>query len=74
GVHDRFGGGGPGVTAGLYFGHRAVGGLEWPIGLRVDARIGLTDPHDHAFILSIQGELLAPIAVIFMAVGNSGSQ
>ncbi|MBP7682333.1 MAG: hypothetical protein KBB95_10585 [Deltaproteobacteria bacterium] len=68
-VHGRFGGGGHGVTAGLYFGHRAVGGLEWPIGLRVDARIGLSGPHDHAFTLSLQGELLAPFALIAMVGG-----
>lgn len=69
GVHGRFGGGGHGVTAGLYFGHRAVGGLEWPIGVRIDARIGLSGPRDHAFTLSLQGELLAPLALIAMVGG-----
>ncbi|MBK8589950.1 MAG: hypothetical protein IPN77_12600 [Sandaracinaceae bacterium] len=69
GVHGRFGGGGHGVTAGLYFGHRAVGGLEWPVGIRLDARIGLSGPRDHAFTLSFQGELLAPLALIAMVGG-----
>lgn len=69
GVHGRFGGGGHGVTAGLYFGHRAVGGLEWPVGIRLDARIGLSGPRDHAFTLSFQGELLAPVALVAMVGG-----
>jgi hypothetical protein len=68
GMHDRFSDRGPGITAGLFFGHRTEGGMEWPVGLRFDARISLSDPHDHAFVLSFQGELLAPVAVLAMAL------
>ena len=36
---------------------------------RIDARIGLSGPRDHAFTLSLQGELLAPLALIAMVGG-----
>lgn len=67
GVHDRFLRGGPGISAGLYFGHRSCcGGLEWPIGVRFDARVGLTEARDHVFTISLQGELFAPVAAVLL--------
>jgi hypothetical protein len=66
GVHDRFLRGGPGISAGLYFGHRTCCGLEWPIGVRFDARVGLDDTRDHVFTISLQGELFAPVAAVLL--------
>jgi hypothetical protein len=59
----------PGLASGLFLGCRGTDLLEFPVGVRVDGRLGLGDAKEKALTVSLQVDLL-PVVAAFIYASN----